>query len=102
MNFYDFWIDMQARLDAGMTVKNWTSRKGYLGDEFKIFSVSEDFVEVDSPNAQSVLRVRKSDFEVMYENWDAYCAGRLQRQELRNLTRFSKYTMSIIKYLESR
>lgn len=100
MSFNDFWNDIQSRLDVGVAVRNWTLRKGYLGDEFRIISVADDYVEVDSPNAKSTLRVRKSDFEVMHENWDGYCAGRIQRHELRNLTRFSKYTMSIIKYLE--
>lgn len=102
MSFCGFWRDLQASLNVGAVVRNWTSNKGYLGDEFKIISVAEDWVEVYSPNAKNTLRVKKGDFEVVYQNWNAYCSGRLQRQELRDLTRFSKYAMSIIKHLENR
>lgn len=100
MNFPGFWSDLQARLEVGVTIKNWTSAKGYLGDQFKIMAVTVNGVEIDSPKAKNLQYIQKGDFEVMYSNWDAYCSGKLQRQELRDLTRFSKYTMSIIKHLE--
>ena len=100
MNFLKFWGGLQANLKPGATIKNWTAAKGYLGDEFKILAVSANGVEVDSPKAENLQYVSKSDFEVTYNKWDAYCSGKLQRQELKDTTRFSKYTISIIKHIE--
>ena len=100
MSFQRFWIDLQASLKPGDTIENWTAAKGYLGDEFEITAVSANGVEVDAPKAQNLQYVPKRDFEVTFDNWDAYCSGKLQRQELRDMTRFSKYTISIAKHLE--
>lgn len=100
MNFSEFWHKLQARLKPGVLVKNWTAKSGYLGDEFRISAVSDAAVEIDSPNAENVQRVPRKDFEILFSNWEAYCSERLQRQELREMTRFSKYTMSIIKHIQ--
>ena len=99
MSFQRFWSELQTKLKPRVTVKNWTAAKGYLGDQFTIVVVSTNCVEIDSPNAENRQYVPKGDFEVMYNNWDAYCSKKLQRQELIVMTRFSKYTMSIIKHL---
>jgi len=100
MNFLEFWHKLQAGLRTGVRVKNWTAKRGYLGDEFGISAVSDAAVDIDSPNAENVQRVPKKDFEILFSNWEAYCSGKLQRQELREMTRFSKYTMSIIKHIQ--
>lgn len=100
MSFPVFWSELQARLKVEAPIKNWTLAKGFLGDIFRIAAVTADGVKVDSPRAKNLQHIQKGDFEVMYNNWDAYCSGKLRRQELRDLTRFSKYTISIIKYLE--
>lgn len=100
MNFSDFWNKLQAGLKPGVRVKNWTAKKGYLGDEFRISAVSAAAVDIDAPKAENIQCVPKKDFEILYSNWEAYCSERLQRQELREMTRFSKYTMSIIKHVQ--
>lgn len=62
---------------------------------------SQDRIMVDAPNAQKIQHIAKSEFEIMYNNGERYCSGELQRQQFRKLTRYSKYTMSIIKHLKS-
>ena len=91
---------LPLKLKPGTTVKNWTALKGYLGDEFTIVSVSDKAVEIDTPKAKHVQRVSRQDFEVTFDNWSAYCSAKLSRQELTEMTRYSKYTLSIIKYLQ--
>ena len=100
MSFSKFWSMLQDNLMSGERIKNWTVAKGYLGDEFRVLSVYDAGVDVDTPHADNIQHVAKKEFEVMYNNWDAYYSGKLQRQELRDLTRFSKYTMSILKHLK--
>lgn len=90
MNFAEFWKNLQANLKDGSNIKNWTAAKGYLGDEFKIIDVSSNCVEIESPNAKTIQPVRKSDFEVMFNNWDAYCSKELRRGNLTKLTRVFK------------
>ncbi|MFZ2452222.1 MAG: HNH endonuclease [Methylovulum miyakonense] len=102
MTFSTFWHTLQAKLKVGEYIKNWTARKGYLGDQFKVIAISPIHVrvEIELDNAKSIQSVRKSDFEVMHNNWESYCSGKLRRTELAKLTRVSKYTMSIIKHLD--
>ena len=101
MSFAQFWTDLQTNIKSGATIKNWTAAKGYLGDEFKVLSVAENRITIETPEAENIQNVSKKEFEVMYNNWDAYCSKQIQRKELTKLTRFSKYTMSIIKHLEN-
>lgn len=100
MSFSEFWSDLQTRLKPGDSIRNWTVKKGFLGDEFRIRAVSETFVKVDAPNAENFQHVPKKDFEVMYDNWEAYNSEQLTRGGLVQMTRFSKYTMSIIKHFK--
>jgi hypothetical protein len=99
MTFQEVWQAIQLRLTAGSQVKNWTVAKGYLGDSFKIVTVSSSHVDVDSPNAETVQRVSKKDFEFMHDNWYPYCAGKVRRTDLVKSTRVSKYTISILRHL---
>lgn len=100
MEFPHVWRAIQSQLSRGLQVKNWTAAKGYLGDSFTIATVSSSHVDVDSPNAETVQRVSKGDFEFMHTNWKAYCAGEIKRTELVKSTRVSKYTISILRHLE--
>lgn len=99
MEFREVWQAIQSGLTTGSQVKNWTAAKGYLGDSFKIISVSSSHIDVDSPKAETVQRVSKADFEFMNNNWVAYCAGKTSRTDLVKSTRVSKYTISILRHL---
>lgn len=99
MSFAKIWSELQINLKPGTIIRNWTSAKGYLGDEFKVITVASTHIEVDSPNAETFQRVSKNDFEFMFNNWNQYCAGNLKRQDLVKKTRVSKYTMSMLKHL---
>lgn len=101
MSFEIFWKTLQEQLTVNTVIKNWTVVKGYLGDDFKIIAISSNTVKIDSPNAKTVQNVSKEDFKVMFDNWEDYCSKRLRRKELTELTRVSKYSMSIIKHFES-
>lgn len=99
MKFQEIWQALQSGLTTGSQVKNWTAAKGYLGDSFKVINVSSSHIDVDSPKAETVQRVSKADFEFMYNNWNAYCAGKTKRTDLVKFTRVSKYTISILRHL---
>lgn len=99
MVFSEVWLRVRTGLAPGVKIRNWTAAKGFLGDEFSIVRVESSHVEINSPNAETIQRVGKNDFEVMFSNWEAYCTGRLKRQALVRQTRVSKYTMSILKHL---
>ncbi len=100
MSFQTLWQSIRNQLSPGTAVRNWTAAKGYLGDDFKVVAVSDTEVVVDPPNAESLQHIQRGDFEVTYDAWPQYCSGELQRQQLRDLTRFSKYTISILRHLE--
>ncbi|WP_211465588.1 hypothetical protein [Collimonas silvisoli] len=100
MDFSQVWLAIQSELTPGASVMNWTVTNGYLGDTFRIVAVSSLHVDVDAPNAETIQRVAKSDFEFMFSHWKDYCAGKVKRKDLVKSTRVSKYTMSILHHLE--
>lgn len=101
MSFANTWQALQAAV-LGVTIPNWTMVNGLLGDSFLVAGVAASHIEVASPNAASIQRIPKADFEAVYRVWPAYCIGTHRRQDIRDSTRFSKYIISIYHWLEGR
>ena len=99
-NFEEFWISLQTHLVPGTEVNNWTSLKGFYRGKMKIVQTRENFILVDSPGAKNYQRVPKQDFEKVFEVWQKYKTNQIPRRELTDLTRFSKYIISIIRWNE--
>ena len=94
------WQKIISQLKPGMSIRNWTALNGYLGDEMKVVRITNDKIVIDSPKAKYHQHVTKDDFEVVWKNWDDYKSGQVQRQEIRKNTRFSKYVISVLHWLE--
>lgn len=95
--------DMRLKhLAPGVVIPNWTAAKGYLGDSFTIGSISSTRIEVHTPGAEHPQNVPIRDFKAVADLWMPYCDGSIQRQRIRNLTRYSKYIISILKYLSEK
>lgn len=95
------WTDLQNRLKPGLIIPNWTVLKGYLGDTMRIQEVEDVEIVVHAPKAKNLQRVSKADFEIVWGVWEEYKNGRYQRQDMRDLTMYSKYIISILHWLET-
>ena len=100
-NFGGLWQQIQRDINAGDLITNWTQHSELVGDEFNICAVDARFIEIDSPGAKNSQRVPKDDLAAVYELWDDYIAGQVQRSEIRELTRFSKYIVSILHHISN-
>jgi hypothetical protein len=100
MTFNELWAFIQRNL-RNTTIQNWTVANNYLGDTFVIMEITNRIVIVNTPNAQAPQNVSMNDFEYMHQNWNAYCSGNITRTELCQHTRVSKYTMSILRHIET-
>jgi hypothetical protein len=100
-SFEAFWSYLQVNLKPGTDVKNWTAFNGYLGNKMTIVGVYNQAVEVDAPKAKTIQVVPIEDFKRVWQVWLDYKANKVRRYELRDLTRFSKYIISILHWYES-
>ena len=100
MPFGATWEALQTQLVAGTTIRNWTVAKDFLGDSFTVTEVARNHVQVDTPGAQNLQTVPTTDFQTVYDFWPRYCLGDVPRHEIRDATRFSKYVISILHWLE--
>ena len=98
-SFESLWRQIQQDIGVGDTIRNWTQHSGYIGDEFTIRAVDARFIEVDSPGAENFQLVPREDFAAVCELWDDYIADRVPRYQIRDLTRFSKYIISILHHV---
>ncbi len=101
MPFINTWNALQIQLTPGTIIRNWTVENGFLGDEFTIVCVSQNYIEVDTPGAQNIQRIPQQDFQIVYNLWDDYRFGNVRRREIRDQTRFSKYIISILYWLQN-
>jgi hypothetical protein len=98
--FDSVWSQLQNSLKPGRAIKNWTVLRGYLGDTMKITGVRSGYIEVDAPNASTTQVISKEDFEKVWEIWPEYNGGKFPRYQIRDMTRFSKYIISIMHWAE--
>ena len=54
---------------------------------------------MDTRGAMNLQRVRREDFAAVLAHWEDYCAGECPRHRLRDMTRFSKYVISILHHV---
>ncbi len=101
MDFEKVWSALRLSLRPPQKIRNWTVLKGYLGDTMSVVAVHSSSIEVNTPGAVNIQVVPKQDFESVHRVWKAYKANRVQRQELTPMTRYSKYVISILHWLES-
>ncbi len=95
------WKTLNSRLKAGTAVPNWTAAKGLLGDSFTVVGVGQNYVDVGSPNAKGTQRIPVADFEQVHKLWAQYIGKRIDRSYIRDMTRFSKYIISILHWIET-
>jgi len=100
MDFESVWSTLQEKLKADTKIKNWTAYRGYLGDSMKIISVRTDCIELDAPGAINTQRIPKVDFMRVWDVWADYKSQKVKRYELRDMTRYSKYIISILHWYE--
>jgi hypothetical protein len=87
-------------LKPGIEFRNWTILKNYIGDRMRVEDVNPSEIVVQAPKAKSALHVPRKEFEKIWEIWPEYKAERITRQEITDLTFYSKYIISILHWLE--
>lgn len=101
IKFEEFWNDLIIELSIQKTIQNWTALNGYTGEDFPaIFIRSQDFegggyIQVEPPSAHKPIRIKVKSFRKIYPLWNYYINRKIMRTELRDLTRHSKYIISI-------
>lgn len=97
MSFEKFWGELTVWLKSERLIRNWTADHGYLPKgNFTAVYKGQDYVECEVPDAMNIQRVPKEDFRFISDNWQKYLEKRIRRSELRDRSRFTKYTISIL------
>jgi len=62
--------------------------------------LNSNSISVDAPNAMAMQVVPRKDFETIWKIWIDYKSQKVKRYELGDMTRFSKYIISIFHWFE--
>jgi hypothetical protein len=98
--FEMIWLDLIQQIRLGLTVKNWTALRGYLGDEMTVVGYDDGHIEIKAPKAKTIQRVPKADFKKVWNVWLDYKLQKVPRFEIRDQTPYSKYIISILHWYE--
>jgi hypothetical protein len=98
--FSEVWIYLNNNLKPGLSIQNWTVFHGNIGDEMTIVGVTDKAITVSSPRAKYDQNIPKDDFSKMWAIWIDYNANKIKREEIRDITRFSKYIISILHWYD--
>lgn len=94
------WPDLVSHLKPGSIIDNWTAFRGDLGDKMTVVGIRDGYIEIEAPKAKSIQRVTKDDFEKVWEIWSDYKSQKIPRHEIRDMTLYSKYIISILHWYE--
>ena len=94
-SFDSFWKDLLKELVTTKKIKNWTVKKGNVGEGFMAQEKNNHTILCTTPKG-SEQSIPRKDFELIYESWEGYLSDRIMRKDFSPDTRFSKYTISII------
>lgn len=100
VNFNTFWSGVASWLSRKKHIVNWTVHSEEIGEGFDAIYGGGNYV-IAYPRSGGIQRIPKSDFKVIYENWDGYVAGLIPRSYFVKgpiaRSRFTKYVISIIR-----
>jgi hypothetical protein len=95
------WTYIQNNLHAGQSIDNWTKDGRHRVEQLSIVSVTAGkSILIKPPNAKNLQRVPQGDFKKVYAVWSQYMASTFPRHRIRNITRFSKYIISVLHWVE--
>ena len=99
VDFATFWSELACWLSGKRHIVNWTVHSGEIGEGFDAIYAGGNYV-IAYPRSTGVQRIPKSDFKIVYENWDGYVASLIPRSYFVKgpivRSRFAKYVISII------
>lgn len=100
--FDQIWRAILDNLSPGQSILNWTAKKGFLGDKMTLEEVNKTGVIIHAPKANNLIYVSCSEFEKMWNVWPSYKAGKASRREICDLTFYSKYVISVLRWVEEK
>ncbi|MBI3639157.1 MAG: hypothetical protein HY223_02470 [Thaumarchaeota archaeon] len=93
--FANFWQDLSYSLITQQTISNWTKDGKIRTQSFQAQYKGGSYV-ICTIRSGKELQVPRKEFHSMYDRWEDYISDRLSRSYLRDESRFTKYTISII------
>lgn len=107
-DFDEFWKMLTEALSIKQTIRNWTAKNEYTGEDFTAVYVldhakkEKERIEMNVPSAKNpIIPVKKHSFKNVYPLWDGYIKGTILRKEIRDITRHSKYIISTMHQFEN-
>lgn len=94
MPFEQVWELLYGELASSKEVFNWTRDKGYFGENFAA-QWEGSYILCTLPSSREI-RVPQDDFEKVYKMWLGYVRERIPRKNIRDVTFYSKYIISIL------
>lgn len=99
--FDTVWKELLTYLKPGAEIRIWNIYNGYLGENLTVTEVDPDYISIDPPRVWDRQDIPKVDFERVWFIWQDYRALRLERGEFRDLTKYFKYIVSVLRWYES-
>lgn len=95
------WEILQTSLKPGAEIRNWNTYNGYFGDNLTINTIDPNQISVDPPRVWDTQVILKEGFENIWNVWGDYKKLRLNHHEMKKLTVFFKYIISIFRWYET-
>ena len=95
MNTKELRALIQRALSEPTAIRNWTHFSGYIGEDFEA-QAGPAGVTCFLPQERYVPM---EEIEQVYLRWEPYCKGDIPRYEIRDITKHSKYAISILHQL---
>ncbi len=99
-SFDAVWAEVQTRLRPGTEIAGWGAARGYTTMRFKVAAIDRGSVTIDSKTVSTPRTIGQGEFEKLHANWDDYCAHRIERQAITQISQNSSYIFAIFRWIK--
>lgn len=99
--FETFWHELTTWVSNNKeSIRNWTVFHQKTGEDFEAKYEGGSYILAYPEPPAKTQKIPKTDFKIVFENWEGYVSGRIGRSEFVHgpiaYSRFTKYTISLI------
>lgn len=98
--FDEFWEGLTSKLTRGLQLQGWSKEQEQTDLRFTIVEVSSQSIRVFSAGMKMPRNISKADAKNVWTHWPDYCAGKIGRAEMAQVSQNTSYLFGLIKWHE--
>lgn len=99
MKFFNL---VEEIITIGTRINNWSIDNLFKIPYYTYLGINNNKLMLEHPLTKKIIQIPESSFLLMLNNWDKYCRKEIPRNQLRDIDRYTTYTICVIHFLKAK